>query len=282
MDEEIMREISPGQVFFDYGPVSMVVSAIRKGTGDTELCRSAFGIIDGCLRELRPALEILRSYPGRVNPDELRGLPEVMARAVIATGYAWLTPMAAVAGSIADAVADYLVDRGAEKVAANNGGDIAIRLAAGQSLNLGVVYDLSIGTVNRTVRLTGESGIGGVATSGLGGRSLTTGIASGVTVFSRRCARADALATLLADRSYIDSPAVHTVLAAELDPDSDIADQQVVVAVDPLSEREKTRALNQVMTEAELQYKKGDLVACIATVQGRTVSFDRRGILNQN
>lgn len=275
-----MREISPGQVFFDYGPVSMVVSARRGGRGDTKLCACAFEVIDDCLKELRPMLGVLRLYPDDIDPEKLRGLPQVMARAVIQTGYRWLTPMAAVAGSIADAVADYLEREGAEKVTANNGGDIAIRLAAGQSLNLGVVYDLSAGNVSQTVRLTDKSGIGGVATSGLGGRSLTTGIASGVTVFSRRCAEADALATLLADRSIILSPAVHTVLAVELDPDSDIADQRVVVCVDTLTEEEKAGALRQVLEEAEQQYQRGSLVACIATVQGKTVTFDPQRILN--
>ncbi len=274
-----MRVLAPGQVFFDYGPVSMVVSAQRNGAGDTELCRSAFGVIDGCLKELRPVLEILRRYPGRVNPDELRGLPEVMARAVIDTADPWLTPMAAVAGSVSDAVADYLQSQGAEKVTANNGGDIALRLAPGQSLTLGVVYDLAGGAVDRAVRLTPESGVGGVATSGLGGRSLTTGIASGVTVFSARCAKADALATLLADRSYIQSPAVHTVLAGELDPDSDIADQYVVTGVDTLTEAEREQALHQVLTEAQSQYQRGGLLACIVTVQGKTICFDPENIL---
>ena len=121
--------------------------------------------------------------------------------------------------------------------------------------------------------------MGGVATSGLGGRSLTTGIASGVTVFSSRCAMADALATLLADRSYIDSPAVHTCLAGELDPDSDIADLRVVTGVGPLSEEEKLTALRQVVAEARKQYEKGGLLACVATVQGMTTLFDPEGIL---
>lgn len=76
-----------------------------------------------------------------------------------------------------------------KRAVANNGGDIAVRLADGQNLKLGVVYDLAAGTVSRTVCLTNRSGVGGVATSGLGGRSLTTGIASGVTVFSARCGR---------------------------------------------------------------------------------------------
>lgn len=277
-----MGVLAPGHVFFDYGPVSMVVSAMRGGAGDTDLCRSAFEVIDGCLKQMRPVLAVLRRYPESVDPDALCGLPAVMARAVIAAGDPLLTPMAAVAGSVSDAVADFLAGQGAEKAVANNGGDIAVRLADGQSLKLGVVYDLAAGTVSRTVRLTNRSGVGGVATSGLGGRSLTTGIASGVTVFSARCAEADALATLLADRSYLDLPAVHTVLAGELDSDSDIADQQVVVGVDPLTEAEKEQALDQVMKEAKLQYGKGNLLACIATVQGCTAVFDPKRILKES
>lgn len=90
---------------------------------------------------------------------------------------------------------------------------------------------------------------------------------------------ADALATLLADRSYIDSPAVHTCLAGELDPDSDIADLRVVTGVGPLSEEEKLTALRQVVAEARKQYEKGGLLACVATVQGMTTLFDPEGIL---
>ena len=90
------------------------------------------------------------------------------------------------------------------------------------------------------------------------------------------------LATLLADRSCIDSPAVHTRLAGELDPDSDIADLPVVVSVEPLSREEKERALEQVLREAEEQYRRGNLLACIATVQGVTVTYDPNGILEEN
>ncbi|MBC5731354.1 hypothetical protein [Pseudoflavonifractor hominis] len=282
MTADVMQNLKPGQVFVDFGPVSMVITASRNGEGDTQLCRAAFPVIAACLEDLRPSLEMLRRYPPQVELEQLAGAGETMARAVLRTGDPWLTPMAAVAGTVADAVADFLFAQGAEKVTANNGGDIALRLAPGQSLGLGVLYDLERGGVDRVVHLTAEKGVGGVATSGLGGRSLTTGIASGVTVFSRRCAQADALATLLADRSCIDSPAVHTRLAGELDPDSDIADLPVVVSVEPLSREEKERALEQVLREAEEQYRRGNLLACIATVQGVTVTYDPNGILEEN
>ena len=183
-------------------------------------------------------------------------------------------------GGGADTVADERGEQGAAKVAANKGGDVAIRLAPGEKVGLGVLFDMSKpGGVDQVFRLKPEHGVGGVATSGLGGRSLTTGIASGVTVFSSRCAMADALATLLADRSYIDSPAVRTCLAGELDPDSDIADLRVVTGVGPLSEEEKLTALRQGVAEARTQYEKGGLLACIATVQGMTTLFDPKGIL---
>ena len=279
MEQDFMQELAPGRIFFDYGPVSMVVTTIRSGEGDTELCKEGFGVISNCLGELRPALEELRKYPPQVDVSKLSGTGLVMANAVLGTGDPWLTPMAAVAGTISDAVADYLHGRGAEKVAASNGGDVALRLAPGESLNLGVRCDLSQECVDLVVRLTPEKGVGGVATSGLGGRSLTTGIASGVTVFSERCATADALATLLANRSYLDIPAVHTCLAGELDPDSDIADLKVVTHVDQLTDAQCEQALDQIMEEAEKQYRSGGLIACIATVQGKTRRYDPNRIL---
>ena len=122
MEQDFMQVLAPGRIFFDYGPVSMVVTAIRGGEGDTELCKEGFGIISGCLGELRPALEELRKYPPQVEISKLSGTGLVMAKAVLGTGDPWLTPMAAVAGSVSDAVADYLHDRGAEQVAASNGG----------------------------------------------------------------------------------------------------------------------------------------------------------------
>ena len=56
----------------------------------------------------------------------------------------------------------------------------------------------------------------------------------------------------------------------------------MVVSVEPLSREEKERALEQVLREAEEQYRRGNLLACIATVQGMTVTYDPNGILEEN
>ena len=185
--DEAFRILDDGRVFFDYGPASMVVTARRGDENLSDLAASAFPFLRDSLSEIAGALPILRQYPDGMDYSELTGLPRVMAESVLATGEPTLTPMAAVAGTVADAMADWLFARGADLVAVNNGGDVALRLGEGRSIRMGILPDLN-GRVTEIVEIRAEDGIGGVCTSGLGGRSLTRGIAGGVTVFSRRCA----------------------------------------------------------------------------------------------
>ena len=265
--EEFLHTLEDGRVFVDYGPASMVITARKGGEALSELARSAFPLIRDSLAEIADSLPTLRQYPKDADFSRLTGLARIMADSVLSTGEPTLTPMAAVAGTMADAVADWLFARGADFVAVNNGGDIALRLGEGQQLRMGILHDLN-GAVTQIVTLRAEDGIGGVCTSGLGGRSLTRGIASSVTVFSRRCAVADACATHLANCSYIPSPRVHTCRADELDPESDIADLTVVCAVDALEEAEKLRALEQVRIETVRQFERGNLFFAAADIQG--------------
>lgn len=270
--DEAFRILDDGRVFFDYGPASMVVTARR---GDEMLCdlaAAAFPFLRNSLAEIAEALPILRQSPVGMDYSDLTGLPRVMAEAVLATGEPTLTPMAAVAGTVADAVADWIFARGADLVAVNNGGDVAVRLGEGRSLRMGILPDLN-GSVTEVVEIRGGDGVGGVCTSGLGGRSLTRGIAGGVTVFSRRCAAADACATHLANCSYVESPRVHTCLAGDIEPESDIASLRIVTAVEPLLSEEKKRGLAQVREEAERQRKNGNLVRVYADIQGERLTL---------
>ena len=257
--DEAFRILDDGRVFFDYGPASMVVTARRGDENLSDLAASAFPFLRDSLSEIAGALSILRQYPDGMDYSELTGLPRVMAESVLATGEPTLTPMAAVAGTVADAMADWLFARGADLVAVNNGGDVALRLGEGRSIRMGILPDLN----------------GGVCTSGLGGRSLTRGIAGGVTVFSRQCALADACATHIANCSYIESPRVHTCLAGEIEPESDIASLRIVTAVGPLLPEEKKRGLMQVYEETERQWKNGNLVRVYADIQGERLTFER-------
>ena len=167
--DEAFRILDDGRVFFDYGPASMVVTARRGDEDLSDLAALAFPFLRDSLSEIARALPILRQYPDGMDYSELTGLPRVMAESVLATGESTLTPMAAVAGTVADAMADWLFARGADLVAVNNGGDVALRLGEGRSIRMGILPDLN-GRVTEIVEIRAEDGIGGVCTSGLGGR----------------------------------------------------------------------------------------------------------------
>ena len=269
-----VQVLAPGKVYFDYGPSSIVVMADKDGHPLTDLCQQAFEVIDSSLTEITASLSWLRRYPAHIPAGQLTGLPGRMLEAVLAVDEPTLTPMATVAGCVSDAVADWLLAQGAGRAIANNGGDIALRLAPGTSAKIGLMTNLWAGQVDRTVTIKAEDGIGGIATSGLGGRSLTRGIARGVSAFARRCILADALATHLANRSFIPSDQVLTMKAGEVDPNSDISDLSVVVGVGQLDPKLRQQALHQVEGEARRQKKLGNLIAACARVGDSLLNFE--------
>jgi ApbE superfamily uncharacterized protein (UPF0280 family) len=158
---------------------------------------------------------------------------------------------------------------------ANNGGDIAIHLAPGETLEIGVAGDLSHGDIpamNGRITLRAGDGVGGIATSGRGGRSFSLGIADSVTVLAASSAEADAAATLIANAVNVDSPAVRRSPAAELDPDSDLGDRLVTVDVGPLGAGEVRAALDSGRRRAE-DYRRAGLIAAAALMlKGETLT----------
>ena len=140
----------------------------------------------------------------------------------------------------------------------NNGGDIALHLGPGETF--------SIGMVDRPDRpsLVGRATVGaadrvrGVATSGWRGRSFSLGAADAVTVLAPSAALADAAATLIANAVDIPGhPAIQRTPACELDPQSDLGERRVTVAVGPLTPGETERALASGAAEAEFWRELG-------------------------
>lgn len=168
-----------------------------------------------------------------------------------------LTPMAAVAGSIADAVADYLTSQGATRSIVNNGGDIALRTTENAPVVVGIRSDISSHIVDYKLPVFISDHVGGVCSSGLGGRSFTRGIASSAVVFASRCSVADAAATEIANHTYIESSGIRRIPAKELDPESDIRELEVTVGFDGLADREINEALDKGLTRAEELTRKG-------------------------
>ena len=203
------------------------------------------------------------------------GLPRVMWTSARLIGDSDLTPMAAVAGAIADATADYLQDLGADRVVVNNGGDVALRLHGEESLYIGIRPDIGSGEVSHRLRVTAGMGVGGVATSGLGGRSFTRGTASAVTVLASRCVLADAAATAICNATYVPSEAVERYPADSVDPETDLKGIEVTGFVGELTESEIQTALRQGLEKAESLAQRNVIQAACIFVKENPVATGR-------
>lgn len=163
----------------------------------------------------------------------------------------FLTPMIAVAGSVADEVrATIAAVGGVRRVTVNNGGDLSVHLGPDQSVVVGLVADVADPTVVDRIGVGEPDPTRGVATSGRGGRSHSLGIADAVTVLGSRAAIADAAATLVANAVDVDHPAVVREPAHHLDPDSDLGDRLVTTDVGDLPAAAVTVALDAGAVEA--------------------------------
>lgn len=259
----IAARISADRLHLQHGPIDLIIGV----DGDRETAFAAaqtrFATV---LAELVAELPLLRS-PMPVAPRGLVALR--MARA--AAGYRnFVTPMAAVAGAIADEILETIRSQSRPKrVYVNNGGDIAVFLAKGQRFDVGIA-GLDATALGRVTLCSGD-GIGGIATSGQGGRSLSLGIAQSVTVLADCAAVADAAATLIANRVDLpDHPAITRDRADRLDPDSDLGDRRVVTGCGPLGAKDKMRALENGAQLARDLRSQGRIKAAYLLLQGES------------
>jgi uncharacterized protein len=172
----------------------------------------------------------------------------------------FVTAMAAVAGAVADELLAAMRAAAPDLTRAyvNDGGDIAVFVAPGEHMTIGLAAEPFPGTVfDGALSIEAQHGIGGVATSGRQGRSFSLGIADAVTVLARDAATADAAATLIANEVNIDSPAITRRPARDLDPDSDLGARPVTVAVGPLAAAEIAAALEAGAARAEAWCRAG-------------------------
>jgi hypothetical protein len=192
------------------------------------------------LAELVPELPQLRSSERQVLRSPIAC---AMQEATLPLHPLFITPMAAVAGAVADAVLGAAGTEGITRAYANNGGDIALYLAAGQSLTCAIA---GLGGTAGNVTIGHESGLRGIATSGWRGRSQSLGIADAVTVLARSAAQADAAATMIANA--VDCPGHPGILrrrACDLKADSDLGERLVTTSVSVLSNADRAYALDK-------------------------------------
>jgi ApbE superfamily uncharacterized protein (UPF0280 family) len=256
------------------GPIYLIVEAFGTGEG----VRTAYGeaarrfapILDELCAELAELRQPVR--PGR---STLGGtVARRMHRAVAPHAEAglFITPMAAVAGAVAEEILAAMT--GAAELSrayVNNGGDIALHLAPGERFTIGMVDRPDDPGLFGTTRLTAEDGVGGIATSGWRGRSFSLGIADAVTVLAATAAGADAAATVIANA--IDLPghaAIRRVRACNIQPDSDLGHRLVTRQVGSLDDGDIETALDFGAVTAQALVRRGLIASAALHLQGRT------------
>ena len=241
MPDAAQRNLLPdgGRLHFHHGPIDLIIAA--SGERRTEACELAWQRFKPLLAELVEELPALRSPTP--NDRNFRGsVARRMNDAVAPYADQFITPMAAVAGAVADEILQSMETAGGlDKAYVNNGGDTAFYLASGQSIRAAIAAP-SMGRI----RVRAEDPFRGIATSGWRGRSQSLGIADAVSAVAINAAAADAAATLIANA--VDLPghaAIHRSPARTVFPDSDLGDRLVTVKVGPLTPGETVRALDR-------------------------------------
>lgn len=246
----------PGnRLHLNHGPIDLVISADGEAADVRRAYQVAAAMFPNILPALVAKLAVLRAPIGEIRPAIMNPIARRMVEAVWPYRDVFITPMAAVAGAVAEHVLELMVEAAPlQRAIVNNGGDIAIHLTEGQRVRAGVVGDLSLPRLDATVEIVSGDPVRGIATSGWRGRSQSLGIADSVTVLAESAAMADAAATMIANAVNIDDPAIERLPAREVRDDSDLGDLLVTVAVGLLPLQKVALALeNGVRRAAELQ-----------------------------
>jgi uncharacterized protein len=266
------------RLHLQHGPIDLIVEAWGPPEEVALAYRQAWARFQDILTTLVDEVPLLRrpvdaAHPGVAGPVARR----MLAACIPHASTRFVTPMAAVAGAVADEMlASLVAGRNLEKAYVNDGGDIALHLTPGASLAAGLVADVEAPAIDGLARIAYATPVRGVATSGQGGRSFSLGIADSVTVLARDGAAADVAATLIGNEVNIDSPSVRRAPARTLDPDSDLGDRPVTVEIGALAAEEIAAALDSGAREAERMLGAGLIHGAVLTLRRQFRVVDKR------
>lgn len=268
------------RLHLQHGPIDLIVGAAGAEAEIEAAYRQIGAAFQDVLQRLVDELRSMRTPVGGDQPQPEGPVARRMVAAVWPHRAAFVTPMAAVAGAVADEMlAALTAGRTLETAYVNNGGDIAVYLAPGAALHLGVVARLDTPAVDATARLTHDMPVRGIATSGWRGRSRSFGIADSVTVLARDAAAADVAATLIANEVTVDDPAIARRPASDLDDDSDLGNRLVTVAVGGLTPAAVGEALDRGARAARAMHRAGQVAAAMLVLRRqRRVVGDARAL----
>jgi len=272
--EHYIAALDDESVLVECGPMRLVMRAWSQKQPLLNLARQAAQESISYLERIarcRPQLSRPISQIEELPQDELALGMIASTRAI---GDEDLTAMAAVAGTIADAVADWLFERGTTRVIVENGGDIAIRLAEDETATVGVRPQVGSRHISHVIRLDAGQPSWGVTTSGVGGRSLTRGIASAVTVVAATASVADAAATAIGNACFVEDDGIIQLPAESLDPHTDLTGIPVTTEVGELSSGKVLTALESARQKAELLSQRNLIRGAFIALQNVFVISD--------
>jgi uncharacterized protein len=262
-----------GRLHLNDGPIDLVIGAFGAANAVKGAYAAATRRFTTILDELCDELPLLRS--GVLPASPLPHGPTARRMDAAVRQYAsecFITRMAAVAGAVADEILAAMRQAAElDRAYVNNGGDIALHLAEGQSFAIGMVDRPDHPGLFGQARIAASDAIGGIATSGWLGRSFSLGIADAVTVLAVDAAAADAAATLIANAIDLpDHPNVTRVPACDLDPQSDLGARLVTRDVGLLSSEEIEQALARGEMEAQRLLGSARIAAAALHLRGET------------
>ncbi len=267
MTGPLRAHLPDGRLHLQHGPIDLVIEAWGAPTEIRAAYAQAWRRFEPLLDELVAELPMLRAPLGSAHPLARGAVARRMVAATWPHRAVYVTPMAAVAGAVADEVlAAMLVGCTLTKAYVNDGGDIAVHVAHGESLRAGMVADPEHPSIDAGVRLPRSCGL---ATSGWRGRSQSLGIADAVTAVAANAAAADAAATLIANAVNVHHPGVERRPAHQLREDSDLGDLPVTVAVAPLPPEAVEAAIDCGLQAASGMQRRNLVGAAWIALQGR-------------
>ena len=266
-----------------HGPIDLILEAF----GEEDRIKLAYQNVEtefqSLLQNLVKELPVLRRPIKDKEKKPICPVGQRMHDAVLPFSSSFITPMAAVAGSVADHILNCLCkDHRFGKAYVNNGGDIALYLDEDETFDIGIVETSAIPQKTGHITVSGKDNIHGIATSGMHGRSHSLGIADAVTVLAQTAAIADAAATLIANAVDIPgSPAIIRKPANELTPDTDLGSRLVTVGLKEIEQEEINEAVNRGLTVATKYQKRGLIKAAWISLRGTIKIVAPQNLLTQ-
>ncbi|HXC48706.1 MAG TPA: UPF0280 family protein [Candidatus Sulfotelmatobacter sp.] len=273
-DPALIRMLPDGRrLHLHDGPIDLIIEANGARRAVSAAYEAAARRFVTILDELCSELPLLRTR-AQVNSERPRG---AVAQRMFAAVEPYcedclITPMAAVAGSVAEAILESMtVAATLERAYVNNGGDIALHFAAGKFYKIGMVERPDRPSLFGSLEISAADPIRGIATSGWRGRSFSLGIADAVTVLADCASAADAAATVIGNAVNLPNhPGVTRIPALEISPDSDLGDLLVTRGVDPLSSSEIFAAIDSGARVADALRAQGLIHSSALCLQGHT------------